>query len=361
MTKQKINVLITGSNAPGFPSIAKAFRNSLKYNCTLFSCDWADNLKGNKFAVKNFVTPDNQNSNYADEVLKICKNNKIDIVVPIRTGDLVPLSQNLRFFDKNNIIVLLASPDPMMLQCAINKFMLFNYVKFVTRTDVMKYTVAETDKLLIEALDEFKYPTHPVVVKPLEATGSRGFRIVDSKYNQKKAFFTTKIANNPYTNKEILLSTLGKSFKPLLISECLSKPEFSVDVLCYKGKTFAIIPRKRLQMNGGITVKAVVERLSDETITYIKQIIESFGFSYIIGLQIMLNPRTKKYQIIEINPRFQGSTIISIKAGVNIVDSILNMAFEVFNFNYKPKIKYGTFMERCYLELFTHKKRSKSE
>ena len=57
---------------------------------------------------------------------------------------------------------------------------------------------------------------------------------------------------------------------------------------------------------------------------------------------------------MEINPRLQGTTVFTVAAGVNIMELLIDMAFEEFNFDYKPKIKYGLELERVYYELFKY-------
>lgn len=141
----------------------------------------------------------------------------------------------------------------------------------------------------------------------------------------------------------------------MLIMEYLDEPEYTIDVLCYKGKTFAIVPRKRLKMIGGITQNGVIEALNEKTHTYIEQLIESFGFSYSVGLQIRKSTFNEDlFHIIEINPRLQGTTVMSVAAGINIPEKVVDMALKQFDFNFKPKIRYGLKLERTFYEIFEY-------
>jgi len=57
-------------------------------------------------------------------------------------------------------------------------------------------------------------------------------------------------------------------------------------------------------------------------------------------------------KILEINPRLQGTTIISVEGGVNIPELMVQMALGDFNPDYRPEIKWGLKLHRVYREIF---------
>ncbi len=349
---KRITVLVTGSNAPGFPSIVRSLKLSKKYQTKIIATDWKDNLKGKYHGQKAYVTPDNRTPEFADELLKICQKEKVDILIPIRTDDQVPICQHLEEFNDLGTIPLVATPNPELMEMAINKLKLLEYLKNVADLPTLKYHTASTSSEFIRALEDLGYPSRPVAIKPALGSGSRGFRILDENLDRRKMFFEEK-PNGIYSTKEEILSILGDTFPSMLVMEYLEEPEYTLDILCYKGKTFAIIPRRRLRMIGGITADGLIEKLPEHVNQYVKKVIESFGFSYSIGMQIRrVQGTSDQYHLLEINPRLQGTTVISIAAGVNILEAIIDMAYREFDFNFTPSIKYGLKMERTYQELF---------
>lgn len=353
-SKKRLNVLVTGSNAPGFSSIVRCLKLSRKYEVKIISSDWKINLKGKFYGHSSYVLPDNRSSKFVVELLKVCRENEVDILFPIRTDDQVPICNYLKEFTEIGTIPIIVTPNPELMEISLNKRKMLDYIKNVANLETLDYHIVNNRKAFELALKQLNYPNVPVAIKPSHATGRRGFRVLDESLDRKKLFFSEKPTNVFSTKKEIL-ETLGDDFQEMLIMEYLQEPEFTVDVLCYKGKTFAIVPRKRVRTSDGITVKGIIEKLNKQTEDYIKKIVESFGFSFSIGLQFRqssINPET--FHLMEINPRLQGTTVFTVAAGVNIMELLIDMAFKEFNFDYKPKIRYGPELERVYYELFKY-------
>lgn len=351
LTKKKLTVLVTGSDAPGFSSIVRSLMAS-KYSLRLIATDWKDNLIGRYFAEKTYVLPDNKSESFTSELLEVCLKEEVDIILPIRTDDQISLAQNLKQFEDNNIIPTIITPNPKLMDIVVNKRKLLEYLKKVTKISVMDYYVANKWSELEKALELLGYPDKPVAIKPSHATGSRGFRILDKSRDKRKIFFEEK-PSSIFVTPDDLYDILGESFPEMLVMEYLEEPEYTVDILCYKGKTSAIIPRRRLQMLGGITSKGIIEKMPKTVSSEIKKIVESFGFSYNVGMQYRRKKDEKEiFRLLEINPRLQGTTIFSVAAGINIPELMIDMALKKFDFNLKLDIDYGLVMERTYFELF---------
>ncbi len=354
---RELTVLVTGSDAPGFSSIVRSLRLSDKYRLKIVGTDWKENLKGPYYADESYTLPDNRSPEFASELVKVCQKEKVDVILPIRTDDQVPICRHLREFEEAGTVAAVVTPDADLMETAINKLRMLEYLREVAGLPVPEYRVATTRSQVEEAVEELGYPEVPVVVKPAHASGSRGFRVLDSKVDRRRLFFEEK-PTSTYMTADDLLAVLGEEFPEMLVMEFLGEPEYTLDVLSYKGRTFAIVARRRERMVGGITVTGVVEQLSDSTADYVRKVIEAFGFSYSVGLQFRqssTNPGT--YYPIEINPRLQGTTVISVGAGVNIPELILDMALRKFDFNFRPRILYDLRLERVYFELFEHEGR----
>jgi carbamoyl-phosphate synthase large subunit len=352
MKQKDITVLVTGSNAPGFSSIVRSLKLSKKYNVNLIASDWVDSIQGRYYATKSFKLPDNRSSDFADSLLNVCEKEKVDVLLPIRTDDQISICQNLKAFESIGTVPVINSPNVEIMNAAINKLSMLEYLQQITGIQVMDYRVASSKDEFENGLDELGYPDRPVAIKPVHASGSRGFRILDPTKDLKKLFFEEK-PTNVFSIKEYVMDVLGDHFPKMLLMEYLVEPEYSIDALCYKGQLFAAVARKREKMKGGITVEGVVEALNTKTSTIIRQIIESYGFTYSVGLQFrrsLEDPET--FHILEINPRLQGTTVLSIAAGVNVTELVIDMAFQEFDFDFVPKIHEGTRMERIYKELF---------
>lgn len=351
---RELTVLVTGSDAPGFPSIVRALRLSTRYNLRIVATDWKENLKGRRFADAAYTLPDNRSPAFPEELLKVCQREQVDVVLPIRTDDQLPLCRRLGEFEAVGVVPAVVTPDPDLMETAINKLRMLEYLHEVAGLPVPRHRVATTRAGMEEALEDLGYPDVPVVVKPAHASGSRGFRVLDPRVNRRQAFFEEK-PSSTHMAKDDLLAVLGKEFPEMLVMEFLGEPEFTLDVLCYKGRTFAVVARRREKMVGGITVNGVVERPSDAMEDYVKRAVEAFGLSFSVGMQFRPSGREEgMFYPLEINPRLQGTTVISVAAGVNVPELMLDMALRTFDFDFQANIRYGLRMERVYWELFEH-------
>ncbi len=102
----------------------------------------------------------------------------------------------------------------------------------------------------------------------------------------------------------------------MLVSEFLPGDEFSVDCLADEGKTIVAIPRLRRKMQAGISVHGEMVN-NPEIMAYAKAIIAALKLHGNVGIQVKANAQGQ-YQVLEINPRVQGTIVACLGAGVNL-------------------------------------------
>lgn len=109
-------------------------------------------------------------------------------------------------------------------------------------------------------------------------------------------------------------STLGRiSSATYIAQERINGAEYTVDVLCdMQGKVVNIVPRKRLRIDSGVSVvgKTVRSRQLSEICFDICKKLNFSGMNCFQFVQDDLGV----YYLIDINPRFGGGAILSIKA-----------------------------------------------
>ena len=139
-----------------------------------------------------------------------------------------------------------------------------------------------------------------------------------------------------------------KQFPKLLVMEYLQGDEYTVDIFMKDGKALSIIPRRRIQTTGGITTEGIVEN-NKQIIALSKKIIEKLGLNYSVGIQLKYDIKGKP-KVLEVNPRLQGTSVISFAAGVNLPYlTILQSQGKKLP---DIKIQYGVHMFRHWEELF---------
>lgn len=350
---KKCTVLVTGSAAPGFVSIVKALRANTTYELNIIGSDYIETLGSKVFVNNHFVLPDNRSPEYADSLLEVCMQEHVDVVFPIRTDDQLPICKKFGDFRDAGIEPAIVTTNPDLLDTLLNKRKLLEYCQKVIQIDTPNFHSTETADGLRDAVMKLGYPDIPVTIKPCYSNGSRGFRILDEHRDKRKQFFEEK-PTGIYTTLDDVLNVIGDTFPEMLVMEYLPGNEYTVDVLCRKGITFATIPRLRTKMTGGITTKGIIvndenfERISDSC----NSIVEGFGLSYNVGLQFKVSQKNIPL-LLESNPRLQGTTTMSVAAGVNIPEIIIQMALQEFDYEYVPSIKWGLEMHRIWQELFS--------
>lgn len=111
-----------------------------------------------------------------------------------------------------------------------------------------------------------------------------------------------------------------------LIQEYVRKAEeYTVD--CYigcDGKIKSLVPRRRLEINGGEVTKSITIR--DKRITNISEdILNTLDFRGPVTLQF-LKSEDDRILLMEINPRFGGGVVTSVAAGSGILEMLLKEA-----------------------------------
>lgn len=343
----KYKVLMTGAGAPGGPGIIKCLQK-LDY-LDLFIADANDEAIGKYLLPGKFASiPKADDPLYCSTVLNWCIQNKIDVVFPLVTKELLQLSKNIHAFEKEKIKVIVSEEHSLAI--AVNKCRLYEHLS-KNNIPLPKFMVAKNHQQFLDAVGFMGYPQKPFCVKPGFSNGSRGIRIVDSSIDKFDLLFNYK-PNNLYIQFEELDSILKQQqFPELLVSEVLPGEEITIDTITNDGRTELILPRKRLRMINGISVQG--EFFYDEkVIQYTKQILKSLKLNGPIGIQ-MKQDVNGDYRILEINPRIQGTSVAALGLNINLpelaVRNVLNLPNQYPSVN---DIKWGARFSRFYEEVF---------
>ncbi|MFX1483485.1 MAG: ATP-grasp domain-containing protein [Promethearchaeota archaeon] len=346
---RNVRLLLTGFCAPGFSSIVYSLRKSRKFDFYIFSTDWKPHFAAH-FADNSDVIGDNLDPEWPTRIIAAAKKEKVEVLIPIRTDDLAPLARNINVLRGLGVEPTLPSENSKLIESLSNKVELYKAVKKLDLQTPEYYSATNVDDFETAAT-KLGYPEVPICIKPAVADGSRGFRILDETKDRKKMFFSEK-PNSVYSDLDIVKEILGDSFQKMLLMEFLPGREYTVDILCQKGMTYAVLPRLRTVMTGGITTGAVLAK--DEHFEFIEQfserIVSGFDLSYNIGIQLR-EDREGNLKLLEMNPRLQGTTVISVEGGVNIPEIMVDMALGTFDTGFKPTIKWGLKLQRVWREI----------
>lgn len=241
-------------------------------------------------------------SQYVDNLLKICLEWDIKIIIPTIDTELCTLAKNNQLFINQGITPVISSFD-FVKKCRdkreINQFFVDN-------------------KIDIPKLINKNNPRFPLFVKPYDGSASKGSFLI------KDASELTKCClNNP---KLMFMEYID----PALYEE------FTVDAYYDRHNTLkCLVPRKRIFVRAGEVNKGVTQK--NELIDFIKNRLSKIdGATGCLTMQFFFNPENKHVIGIEINPRFGGGYPLSYLAGANfpkfIIDEyILNREIQSFD------------------------------
>jgi len=307
-----MNILLTGAGAPGAAGIIKCLRKGDK-EMRIICADTNSMAYGQTFSDAFYVIPKAEEISFIEKIKDICQKENIQVIIPIVTRELPIFARNNEWFMHRHIHVCVQNKKT--LETVNNKYLLMVALKEAGIQTPQFYLCSDIDQFKT-AIKKLAYPQKTVCFKPVISNGSRGFRVISSSIDEASLLFNEK-PNTTYLSYESSLRILSNCIMPqLVVMEYLPGDEWSVDCLVDHGKTLYAIPRLRNKMNGGISIDATVIE-NKQIINLSEQICALFNIHGNIGIQFKQDENGIP-QILEINPRLQGTTVISAAAGVNL-------------------------------------------
>lgn len=343
--EKQVHILMTGAGAPGAAGIIRCLTQAEIVYLTIVDAD--DHALGRYMGFSFFQIPRASEDHFTESLLSICKRENIDIVLPLVTKELLPLSQNMQRFEEAGIKVLVSSSE--VIQIANNKAACYQFLE-EKGIKVPQFFPVKTTEEFIHAAFELGHPQKAFCFKPFISNGSRGFRIVSDSINEAEQLFLYKPYNTYITYAHALKILSSQPFPPLVLSEYLPGEEYSVDCLANRGKAILVVPRLREKMINGISVKGHFI-YDEEIIRYCTKTIKAIGLHGNIGIQLKRSSEGIPL-LLEINPRVQGTTVAGLGAGVNLPVLAVKQELGIPITQEELSVNWGTGFSRYWTEVF---------
>ena len=341
-----LNVLMTGAGAPGAPSIIKCLRKNGERNIRIIGVDMNEKSNGRRLVDVFYQVPAARDDGYIDAILKICDKEKIDIVMPLVTRELVKYAQSRQLFADRNIVLSVDDLEP--LKIINNKANLLMKMRELGM-ETPAFKVVSTADEVESAVYELGYPNNAVCVKGAEGNGSRGVRIIDPAKSLYDLFFNEK-PNSMYISFEELMRTLREknAIPQMLVMEYLPGQEYGVDALCDHGRILYIAGRYNYAVSSSIPQGCILENRK-EPFAIAEEIIEKLSITGNINFDFIYD-KNGDPRLIEINPRLSATIASYAPAGINFpylrLKQLLGEPIEGL------KLQEGIMMQRRYSEVF---------
>lgn len=344
---KNITILLTGAGAPGAPGIIKCFRSVKEREIRIVGVDMNPFPSGRALVDAFYPAPSASSDDFISSVLDICLQEKVDVVVPIVTRELMKFAEAKSRFKDQGILISVLDKD--ILGIVNDKLNLLEALK-EHGIQTPQFKVIEDVSELRLACEELGYPDKPVCIKQTQGNGSRGIRFIDKSKSRYDLFLNEK-PNSMYISYEEMELTLKErdSIPKLLVMEYLPGQEYSVDLLVERGRTIFSVGRYNSKVISSIPVECTLEYRKD-VIDMSEAISSAMRLTGNIGLDFRYDVDNKP-QIMEINPRLTATIVTPAAAGVNMpylgIKQLLGEPFEVHDIDYD-----GVRMVRRWEEVF---------
>lgn len=289
---KEIHILFTGVGRR--IELLQAFRQAalvLNVNLKIYGADMAGTAPALPYCDAVRKVCGMRDEEYIPQLLELCRQDSIDLLIPTIDTDLLVLSENAEKFEAIGTKVLISKPDKIAI-CRDK-----NYTADFFESCGLKAPHTYNDYT--------KYAEgFPCFIKPKDGSSSiNAFKVNNSE------------------ELEVYAQKIGD----YIIQPFIEGTEYTIDIFCdLNGEPITIIPRERMQVRAGEVLKTRIT-MDSVMIKEGRQLVEGFRPCGPMTVQLIRQNGTDVDYYIEINPRFGGGAPLSMKAGARSAEEILKL------------------------------------
>jgi carbamoyl-phosphate synthase large subunit len=291
-----LTVLLTAAGVPGAPALVRALRENGEREIRVVGTDMSELAVGRHLCDAFHVTPGGGDPGFVDALLEVCSRERVDAVLPQSSYELFALAEARKRFEAE---VLVASPEAV--RRSNDKAETYALLVAIGAPGPAWRRVRGRDAVATAAR-ELGYPREDVAVKPLESSGSRGFRRLSASAEALEELLTNRPGVAPAMQLDDLLALLPDEGGPeLLVMELARGKERTIDGIARDGRIVLGHPKTREAMRAGLAM--YFETLDDPWLDDVaEKIVAELALDHFFNIQLVGD------KVIEINPRI--STIV---------------------------------------------------
>lgn len=290
---KEIHILFTGVGRR--VELIQAFRQAalrLHVNLKIYGADMAGTAPALVFCDATRKICAMKDKDYIPQLLHICRQDHIDLLIPTIDTDLAVLAENAERFQEVGTKAVISSMDKVAI-CRDK-----NYTSDFFRSCGLKAP---------ETINDYRKYTgpYPCFIKPKDGSSSiNAFKV----------------------NQESELAVYAEKIEDYIIQPFIEGKEYTVDIFCdFEGNPVYITPRERVAVRSGEVLKTKIE-LDEKIIAESKMLIRGFKPCGPMAVQLIRQNGTDEDYYIEINPRYGGGAPLSMKAGADSAESLLRLS-----------------------------------
>lgn len=304
-----IKILITGCGGHYIGDTIKAFRDcgheTKIYGAASEPDPFVSELLDGYFKVKRSLEP-----GYIDQLIEICKNNEIDILVPNVDEEISLIAARRQEFGRTKLSIA----NDMAVNTATDKLALYD---FLSKNGIpcLKYSSFSTYEEFEREAKALGFPKRPVCIKVRCRAGSNGFRIINDNLDYYDLFCNSKPTARYASSGELKRWLQDKhDDERIIIQEYVKSREYSVDLLADNGQTLVISGRENVCENS-IPMESVL-KVEVDAFTIARAIVRKLNFDGNVGIDFLF--KGGKAYPIDVNPRITSTIALTYAGGVNL-------------------------------------------
>ncbi len=342
-----VTILLTGTGAPGAPSIIKCLRKNNERNIRIVGVDMSEKASARRMVDTFYVVPPAGDPLFIQSIIDICKKEKVQVIIPLVTRELALFAKEKAVFeDKYGVKVSVMSYDSLII--VNNKASLLSKMKDLGMP-TPDFKVVHSVVEIKTAASELGYPQKAICIKGAEGNGSRGVRIVDENRSMYDMLFFDKPSSMYISFHDLILALSERpSIPEMLVMEYLPGQEYGVDALCDNGEILFISGRYNTSVNSSIPQACVTENRI-EPIAIAESLINKLQLDGNVNFDFKYD-QNGNAQLIEINPRLSATITAYAPSGINY--PYLRIKQLIGEELPDCKLKTGIIMQRRYSEVF---------
>lgn len=250
-------------------------------------------------STSHYIVPRMKDPDYIPSLVKICKDEQIDVIIPSQEDELILISDNIQAFKDINVLIVTSEAD--ILKLCRDKLDLY---KFLSEKGIPCVETMDCNNLDYDKVD------FPVYLKPRHGAGS--------------------IGNIKISSPELLKAYLCESNEAMILQPYKKATEYGVDVYVdlVSGEITDIFVKEKIRMRAGETEKSLSVKCP-EIEQIVKDIIKALSLRGPIDMDFFFCDN--KFMLLEINPRFGGGYPHAFACGINFPKNIANNAKNIAN------------------------------
>lgn len=272
--------------------LMQAFRSASEKSripLELYGADMNPHAPALAFCDRSVIVPAIRSEDYIPELLRICREESINALVPTIDTDLLLLSRERESFLPTKVII----SDPDKVALCRDKRLTADYF----------LSVGLKSPVPVDNIIDYR-GGFPAFIKPRDGSSS---------------IFAYK-ADTPEE-----LESYSLRVPDYIIQPFIEGTEYTVDIFCdLDGEPVYITPRIRLAVRSGEVLQTKIDQ-DDRIIGEMRSLVADYRPRGAITVQLIRQKGTGEDWYIEINPRFGGGAPLSIKAGADSAEALLRV------------------------------------